>query len=310
MTSFAQNTSERLDTGTDRRALSSSPQLLSDKTFHLFSEFITAEVGIKMPLSKKTMLQGRLQKRLRLLGLNSFEDYARYVFSPEGKDRELVHMLDLVTTNKTDFFRESTHFDYLAGVAAPELIRAAGAGVRQKLMVWSAGCSTGAEPYTLAMVLSDFADKVDRFGFSILGTDICTHALDKAVRAVYREDELAPAPLEMKKRYLLRSRDHNARLVRIVPRLRAMVQFRRLNFMESEFPIEQPADIIFCRNVIIYFDRPTQEAVLKRICGHLKPGGFLFMGHSETLHGLRLPLVQTATSIYRKKADAPIVQSK
>jgi len=281
----------------------SSPQMLSDSMFHRFSEFITAELGIKMPPSKKPMLQGRLQKRLRFLGFNSFEDYAHYVFGPEGKMKELAHMLDLVTTNKTEFFRESRHFDYLIGTALPQLIRTTGVGLRRKLLVWSAGCSTGAEPYTLAMVLSDFASSVEGFDFSILATDISTQVLDKAQRAVYREDEVAPVPLEMKKRYLLRSKDRSARLARVVPKLRDKVQFRRLNFMEADFGIKQPADIIFCRNVIIYFDRPTQEAVLRHVCQHLKPHGFLFMGHSETLHGLRLPLSQAATTIYVRESD-------
>ncbi len=293
---------------TDTRTISIPPQILSDKVFHRFSEFITAELGIKMPASKKTMLQGRLQKRLRFLGLRSFEEYARYVFSPEGKENELVHVLDLVTTNKTDFFRESRHFDYLVATAVPELIDETGVRMRNRLTVWSAGCSTGAEPYTLAMVLGDFAENVKGFNFSILATDISTRVLEKARKAVYREDELAPVPAEMKKRYLLKSKDRSTRLVRIVPALRAAVEFQRLNFMDEDFCIEQPADIVFCRNVIIYFDRPTQEAVLRRICRYLRPGGFLFMGHSETLHGMRLPLVQATTTIYRRKPDKIAIQ--
>lgn len=294
----------------DIETASSSPPILSDGTFHCFSEYITAKLGIKMPITKKTMLQGRLQKRLRILGLNSFEDYAQYVFGPEGQaKKESVNLLDLVTTNKTDFFREPRHFDYMINTAVPELIRARGAGIRKKLQVWSAGCSTGAEPYTLAMVLSDFADTVDGFDFSILATDISTQVLDKARRAVYREFEAEPVPLEMRKRHLLRSRDQSARLVRVVPGLRDKVRFRRLNFMDEDFRIEQPVDIIFCRNVIIYFDHQTQERVLLRISQHLKPGGFLFMGHSETLHGLRLPLAQATTAVYRKKADSSAMKN-
>ena len=305
------STAAEWDMESESRTVSMSPPILSDRTFRHFSEYVTAELGIKMPLSKKTMLQGRLQKRLRILGLQSFEDYARYVFGPEGQaTNESVILLDLVTTNKTDFFREPRHFDYLIGTAVPELIRAAGAGIRRKLQVWSAGCSTGAEPYTLAMVLSDFANTVDGFEFSILATDISTKVLDKARRAVYREYEAEPVPLEMKKRHLLRSRDRSACLVRVVPGLRDKVQFRRLNFMDEDFGIEKPVDIIFCRNVIIYFDHQTQERVLSRICRYLKPGGFLFMGHSETLHGLSLPLVQATTAIYRKKPDNPAIRKK
>jgi chemotaxis protein methyltransferase CheR len=289
---------------------STPPPKLSDRMFRQFSEYITQELGIKMPPTKKTMLQGRLQKRLRILGFHSFEDYAGYVFGPEGKaTEESVVLMDLVTTNKTDFFREPRHFDYLIDTAVPALINAKGAGMRRKLLVWSAGCSTGAEPYTLAMVLSDFADTMDGFDFSILATDISTKVLEKAQKAVYREHEAEPVPLELKRRHLLKSRDRSARLVRVAPALRDKVRFRRLNFMEEDFGIEQPADIIFCRNVIIYFDQKTQERVLTRICRHLKPGGFLFMGHSETLHGLNLPLVQETTAIYKRKADNSTVRN-
>jgi chemotaxis protein methyltransferase CheR len=287
---------------TDHRAASGPDRILSDRVFKRFSEFITAELGIKMPPSKKTMLQGRLQKRLRILGMKSFKDYADYVFGPEGRVHELVNMLDLVTTNKTDFFREPRHFAYLTGTILPELMRKSGAGVRRTLSIWSAGCATGAEPYTLAMVLSEFANSVNGFDFSILGTDISTQVLDRAKRAVYREGETAPVPLEIKKRYLLRSRDRSNRLVRIVPALRSKVRLKRLNFMDAGFDISQSMDVIFFRNVIIYFERPTQEAVIQRMCRHLKPGGYLFTGHSETLHGLDLPLISTANSVYRKEA--------
>lgn len=274
---------------------------ISDKEFHRLSEFIHTECGIKMPSVKKVMLEARLQKRLRALGMSTFSEYCDFLFSPRGIDIELVHMIDVVTTNKTDFFREPAHFTYLTGTVLPALIRLHGAGVRKPLSVWSAGCSTGEEPYTLSMVLSEFARReVSGFSFFILATDISTRVLEAAQRGIYSEDRIQPIPQELRKRYLLRSRDRSRDLVRIVPELRERVLFRRLNFMEGDFGMRKLVDIVFCRNVLIYFDKETQEAVLNRFCRHLVPGGYLFLGHSETLNGLDVPLVQTSPTIYRK----------
>lgn len=273
---------------------------LSEKDFRRLSEFIYTECGIKMPPSKKTMLEARLQKRLRFLGLRCFGSYCDYVFSPEGLEREMIHMIDLVTTNKTDFFREPAHFDYLTRTALPQLLRTEGAGLGKKLMVWSAGCSTGEEPYTLAVVLSEFAEQHRGFGFSILATDISTRVLEKARRGIYEQDRIGPVPPALLHKYFLRSKDRSRGLVRVIPELRETVRFQRLNFMDEDFGFREQLDIIFCRNVIIYFDRPTQERLLNRFCRHLAPDGYLFMGHSETLNGLEVPLVSVAPTVYRR----------
>ncbi len=273
---------------------------MSDRLFGKFSSFIERELGIKMPEAKRTMLQARLQKRLRKLGIASFEDYADYVFSSRGKTEELTHMIDAVTTNKTDFFRESQHFDYLVNNAIPELIRNHGVGIRKRALFWSAGCSSGEEVYTLAMVLNEFHLSHRQFQFLVLGTDVSAEVLRSAVNGVYSQDKIDPIPIPLRKRYLLRSKDPQKKLVRISADLRAMTQFRRLNFMNDHFSIQEMADVIFCRNVLIYFDRTNQEKVLNRLCRHLLPGGFLFTGHSETLNGLNVPLVQATSTIYRK----------
>ena len=176
---------------------------LSEKDFKRLSKFIHSECGIKMPDSKKTMLESRLQKRLRRLRLTSFTEYCDYLFSPQGIENELVHMIDVVTTNKTDFFREPGHFDYLAQKALPELIALHGAGIRKNLMVWSAGCSTGEEPYTLAIVLSEFTERCPGFKFRylILATDISTEVLEKAKHGIYEHERVDPLPPGMKKKY-------------------------------------------------------------------------------------------------------------
>jgi chemotaxis protein methyltransferase CheR len=273
---------------------------LSEKDFMRLSHFIHTECGIKMPVPKKVMLEARLRKRLRTLGLESFEEYCDFLFSQEGIENEQLLMINVVTTNKTDFFREPRHFEYLTKEVLPELMRLCDAGTRRPLSVWSAGCSTGEEPYTLAMVPSEFARLNPGFVFSILASDISTGVLEKAVRGIYKEERVEAVPSELKRKYLTKSRDRAKKLIRIVPELRSLVRFRRLNFLDHDFGMRELQDIIFCRNVIIYFDRPTQEKVLGRLCQHLIPGGYLFMGHSETLSSLDLPLVSIGPMVYRK----------
>ncbi len=275
---------------------------MSSHDFRRLSEFIEAELGIKMPDAKKTMLESRLQKRLRILGLKSFSEYCDYLFSNEGVESELVHTIDMVTTNKTDFFREPEHFDYLMQEVLPEMVKSQGSGVARRFMVWSAGCSTGEEPYTLAMVLNEFADRYPGLGFqyTVLATDISSRVLEVAKRGIYPEERITPIPMPLRKKYLLRGKGSNNGLVRIVPELRALVKFRRLNFMEEDFGMREPLDSIFCRNVFIYFDKPTQERLLDRFCRHTVPGGYIFIGMSETLSGMNLPLSRVNPSIYKK----------
>lgn len=276
--------------------------MMSGAEFERLSAFIHAELGIKMPPAKKTLLESRLQKRLKTLSVTSFSDYCDYIFSPEGVSEELIHMIDLVTTNKTDFFREPHHFEYLSERAVPELVQRSGAGVKTPLRVWSAGCSSGEEPYTIAMVLNEFGRSNPSLGFdySIISTDISTRVLEAARRGVYSEEKAEPIPQALRKRYLLRSRDNASAIVRIVPELRAKTIFRRLNFMDPEFRFSEPLDMIFCRNVVIYFDKATQARLFSKFCDCLSMGSYLFIGHSETLSGFDLPLDKVSTSVYRK----------
>jgi chemotaxis protein methyltransferase CheR len=274
--------------------------VISDKDFARLSRLIHDCCGIKLGPHKKSMLETRLRKRLRSLGLSSFDEYCAYVFSSSGLEQELVCLIDEVTTNKTDFFREPAHFDFLTETALPRLVSSYGAGVTRKLRVWSAGCASGEEPYTLAMVLAEFAGKVPGFDFSILASDISTKVLEKARLGVYPLEKVEPVPEPLKKKYLLRSRDPQKQVARVAPELRFRVSFRRLNFMDEDFGLREPIDLLFCRNVLIYFDRPTQQQLLQRLCRHLFPGRYLFTGHSETLSGMDLPVVQVAPSVYRR----------
>jgi len=211
---------------------------------------------------------------------------------------EIVPLIDVVTTNKTDFFREPGHFDFLVEKALPDLTSRGGNG--KPLLVWSAGCSTGEEPYTLAMVMSEYAQSHPGFRFRILATDISTDVLAKAEMGVYSKEVVSPVPAALKRKYLMGSRDPGSSRVRVVPELRRLVEFRRLNFMDADYGLSERADAIFCRNVIIYFDRPTQERVLQRLSRHLVPNGYMFVGHAETLHDMDLPLAPVAPALYRR----------
>ena len=275
---------------------------MSMAEFERLSAFIHAELGIKMPSAKRTLLESRLQKRLKTLSIRSFSDYCEYVFSPKGISEELIHMIDLVTTNKTDFFREVHHFKFLADSVLHALVSERGAGKKKPLRLWSAGCSSGEEPYTIAMVLNEFGRINPALGFdySIVATDISTRVLEAARRGVYSEAQAAPIPNDLKRRYLLRSREAARGVVRIVPELRAKTRFCRLNFMDAEFNFSEPLDIIFCRNVVIYFDKATQEKLFTKFCDCLGKGSYLFIGHSETLSGFNLPIEKVSTSVYRK----------
>jgi chemotaxis protein methyltransferase CheR len=276
-------------------------KIMSNKDFERLSEFIIAHCGIKMPPAKKTLLEARLQKRIRLHGLASFKEYCDLLFDGSGGAGELVHMIDAITTNKTDFFREPVHFTFLTDTVLPEFVSEGGVRSGKRFAVWSAGCSSGEEPYTLAIVLSEFASKNPGFQFSIMATDISTRVLDKARLGIYDEDQISMIPLHQKQKYFLKSRDREKSQVRVVPQLRSIINFQRLNLMDEQFAIpHESLDAIFCRNVMIYFERDTQYKLLGRYCRHLKTDKYLFLGHSETIQGFDLPLVRLASTIHRK----------
>ena len=271
---------------------------LSKSDFERLRDLIYSESGINLSTDKKTMMEIRIKRRLQVLNIATFGEYCDSVFTQEGKENELVHLIDVITTNKTDFFREAGHFDYLVSNALPDL--AARKGANRKSLVWSAGCSTGEEPYTLAMVLSEYSEEWPGFGFRVLATDISTAVLTKAAMGIFKSELLVPVRQDLRKKYFMRSRDPNSDLLRVVPEVRALIEFRRVNFMDSDFGLAEMAEIIFCRNVIIYFDRPTQVRLLEKLTRQLAPGGYFFAGHSESLQGMDLPLVPVAPAVYRK----------
>ena len=270
-------------------------QELSDKEFRTISEYIEKNVGIKMPETKRIMMQSRLMTRLRKLQISTFAQYIEFAFKNE---QELILMIDTLTTNKTEFFRENDHFKSMSEHVLPEFVKKG----KNMVKIWSAGCSSGEEPYTLAIVMKEFIKKNQGkiLNFSVTGSDISTKVLDKAYNAVYDLSIVEQLPVNIKKEYFLKNTNANPPLAKIKNDLRTFVNFRRLNFMDSDFCMPEIYDIIFCRNVLIYFDKATQEKVISKFMKYLHNDGYLFLGHSETIFSMNLPLQTVAPTVYRK----------
>lgn len=269
---------------------------LSDAEFKKLSEFIQNNYGIKMPPTKKIVLQGRLHKRLKYLQIPDFKSYVDYVFSKKGEN-EIIHMMDVVSTNKTDFYREPVHFDYLRDTILPEFIKQ---NKQSHIKVWSAGCSSGEEPYTLAIVLQEFKEKNPGFDYSILATDISTQMLQQGANGVYKEEKIEIVPLEQKRKYFLRSKDRTNPRVRLIKPLRNKISFQRLNFMDNTYQVNDVFDIIFCRNALIYFERENQEQVINKLAAKLSNQGYFFLGHSESITNMKVPLKSFKPTIFKK----------
>ncbi len=274
---------------------------LSSRDYTRLCGLIYDVAGIRLGAEKKTMLEARIRRRLRALSCSSYASYCDRLFRNGNAHEEIVHFIDVVTTNKTDFFREPDHFKFLEERGLDELSGRC-RGLRP-LLIWSAGCSSGEEPYTLAMLLSEYAERQPGISFNILATDISTTVLEKAVNGIYPASVIEPVPMALRRKYLMRSRNPESDEIRIIPKLRRMVDFRRLNFMDDEYGLSERADAIFCRNVLIYFDRPTQERILMKLTRYLRPHSYLFVGHSESLHDMNLPLAPVAPALYRKISD-------
>jgi chemotaxis protein methyltransferase CheR len=274
---------------------------LSVADFERIAELIGREVGIRLPPGKRLMVEGRLRRRLRALELQNFDFYCRYLFSGNGMQAELPHLINVVTTNKTDFFREPEHFNLMRTTLVPSLLAARSGPQPPLLKVWSAAASTGAEAYTAAMVLDDLSRHNKAFRFAILGTDVSTEVLETGRRAIYPADQIMPVPRDYQSRYLLWPRRRGLRSeVRIVPELRRLVRFERLNLMDQSYPYDRDVDIILLRNVLIYFDKSDQAAVISRLVGHLRPGGYLLLGHSESMIGTSVPVRQVAPAVFQR----------
>ncbi len=247
--------------------------------------------GISLSDNKLVMVYGRLAKRLRALKLKTYNEYVDYLFSKNGQTNEIQHLLNCVTTNKTDFFREESHFRYIETNAITEVLQKT-----NNINIWSAACSSGEEVYSLSIVFRELQN-IYNFDYSITGSDIDTNVLKKASKAIYPAEKSAGIDYETKRKYFLRSKDKKN--VKIVPEIRHKVNFRYINLTNSEPAFNNRFDIIFLRNVLIYFDIDTQKQVINNILRYLKPDGFLFLGHSESLLMRDIDLVPVSSSVYK-----------
>lgn len=268
---------------------------LGRREFEQIRELTYRVSGIQLPPGKELLVKSRLSKRLKMLGIPSFKQYLSLVESDKS-GQELAAMIELLTTNKTDFFREPQHFDYLRKhilCGFPEK--------KRKLRIWSAGCSTGEEPYTIAIVLMEALEEIANIDVRILATDISSRVLAIAKEGIYSAENLAGVPPELRQKYFIRTTGKTGNnCYQVHDKIKSLVKVARLNLM-STWPMKGPFDVIFCRNVMIYFNKETQRMLVRRFANLLEPGGYLFTGHSESLMGMvdSLHYVQPAT--YQKK---------
>jgi chemotaxis protein methyltransferase CheR len=275
---------------------------MSEKERIDFSSLIEKSFGIKMPPVKKVLLTSRLSKRLSALGLRSYREYYNYITDEKKGADELHIFADLVSTHETSFFREKQHFDYLYDSALPQLLKENGTGIKKPLRVLSSACSTGEEAYTIAITLQEFLknNNLNSYSYRITGTDISTKVVNAATRGVYHESRICNLPHDYKRKYFMKGRGEKSDLVRVIPEIRATADFHFMNLMDVRYPFSENFDIIFFRNAMIYFDKENQEKILGRLAGHMNKGGFLIIGHSETMSGYDLPLRSVAATIYRR----------
>lgn len=280
-------------------SMNHSPLGDMDFGFATFAQMVQDTIGVSIPPSKRKMIENRLGNRVRELGLRDVQDYFRHLFEGDTLGSEMGYIEEVVTTNKTDFFREIDHFHYLRDEVLKNHARR---GTQGMFKAWSAAASTGAESYSMAMLLAEHALAYPGFGWGVLGTDISTRVLDHARRGIYSSSVIEPVPAALRSRYLHEGQNEWRGKWRISPTLRNRVHFRRLNLMNADYNVDTNLDVIFLRNVLIYFDPEVQVTVLHRIGRHLAPGGHLFVGHSEGMV-VRMPhFRQVAPSVYRKDA--------
>jgi chemotaxis protein methyltransferase CheR len=273
---------------------------IDDKEFSLFQRLIYNESGINLTPSKKELLKSRLMKRLREKSLVSFKEYYHYVTKGDITGEELVSMLDCVSTNLTEFFRESAHFDFLSEKVLPFLYETKKKTRNNKIRIWCAGCSTGEEPYSISMVLAKHIERLAEWDIKILATDLSTRVLKKAMLGVYTKDQLRGLPIHMQNAYFKNGEDNLKNQCQVKDYLKELIAFRRLNLTDETFPFKGQFDFIFCRNVMIYFDKQTQAGLVAKFYKHLAHDGYLFIGHSESLAGTDTKFRYIRPTIYQK----------
>ncbi|MBI3898644.1 MAG: protein-glutamate O-methyltransferase CheR [Gammaproteobacteria bacterium] len=276
---------------------------ITDAEFRYLRDLIYAHTGISLTEHKRALVCARLAKRLRHHNLSTFADYYHLITECDPEGLEMVEMINCITTNKTDFFREPHHFQFLTETVIPQL-RAGARSTLRRLRVWSAGSSTGEEAYTTAITVREALADDDPWDVRILATDIDTQVLAHAERGVYTVEQASRIPEPLLQRYFYRGVGANHGHVRVKPLLSEIVQFRHLNLMDDPWPMRGQFDVIFCRNVVIYFDRETQRRLIERLMRMLRPEGYLFLGHSESIIGTDDAVRHVGQSIYQYKGRA------
>jgi len=271
---------------------------LSARAYRAIVDIVYQHSRIKLGEDKQTLLANRLGKRIRHLGLLSYDDYCDKLRAP-GSQEEIEHLVDLISTNHTRFYREPDHFTYLTEKILPGLIPRLHSD-RSPLRIWSAASSSGEEPYTLAIVLSEYLRAHPSLAWKIEASDISRSILAKAEKAIYRMDAVEPVPMELLRRYFQKGVGEHDGYCRVRKELREKVRYARVNLFQDEYPITPKQHVIFCRNVMIYFDIPSREEAVRRLTQFLVPGGYLIVGHSESLMGVRHGLVGIKQGIYQK----------
>jgi len=271
--------------------------IFSESDFESIRKFVKEETGITLSDAKKNMVYGRLSRRLRALNIKSFKQYIEIV--KEGEDEEKGNFVNAITTNLTSFFREEHHFDFLKKTVVPQVL----SNNRQtkRVRIWSAGCSTGEEPYSLAIALHESIPDIDNWDIKILATDLDTNVLDHCRRGVYDIERIQDLSKLRKSTWFLKGKGQHSGSVRVDPRLQSLITFKQLNLMQG-WPMKGPFDFMFCRNVVIYFDKPTQKILFDRYANILKDDAYLFLGHSESLHNVTSRFQLLGTTIYQKKS--------
>jgi chemotaxis protein methyltransferase CheR len=272
---------------------------ISAAEYELFRKLVYEHSGINLGGQKMQLVRARLGKRLRQGEFKSYRDYYEYV-RKDASGRELCALIDAISTNTTHLFREKQHFEFL-GQTLRSLVEERGdRGRLPAVRIWSAACSSGEEAYSIAMTAHDALSLHAGMELKILATDISTNVLERARQGVFERHRLGTVPESFRRRYFMASAQRD--LVRIVPELQRLITFARLNLIAGRFPFRQPFEFIFCRNVMIYFDRPTQATLVNRLAEHLRPGGYLLIGHSESLNSISHPLTYIRPTIYQRRS--------
>ncbi len=280
--------------------MDSATASLSDSEFSQLVDIIYENTRIKMGEHKRVLVSSRLTKRLKVNNLKSFSDYIAFIKSPKGED-EIVHFINAVTTNKTDFFRENKHFEYMKSTFLPLWEKEFAAGRVKNLRIWSAACSTGEEPYTIIMTLHEYFGKnIDKYDIKVLASDLDTNVINHAYEGVYREETVKDIESAILKRYFLKGSGANAGKYMVKDDLRRFLSLKQLNFKDKDFNIQTQFDIIFCRNVIIYFDKGFQKELFEKFYKYLKPCSRVFIGHSETLFGVSDKYKYVSSNVYER----------